>query len=296
MTDWQQTFIDQHDLPHDYRLTAEIWFVPVLDRVLQARPAGRPLMVGIQGCQGSGKSTLAAWMQAALHARGLRVAVMSLDDFYLSRKARRALAERIHPLLQTRGVPGTHDTHLLADVLGRLRSGDCPVTLPRFDKATDNPRPEHDWPVLKEPADVVILEGWCWGIPPEPEAGLTDPVNALEVQEDPDGRWRQWVNARLASDYAPLYALMDKLWVLRAPGFGCVARWRTEQESRLRETLLARGESVSGVMTPEQIERFVAHYERLTRHGLKVLPDMADVVWQLDDARRIVRLQTRDSV
>jgi len=41
------------------------------------------------------------------------VEVLSLDDFYLGHAARLQLARDIHPLLATRGVPGTHDIAFL---------------------------------------------------------------------------------------------------------------------------------------------------------------------------------------
>ena len=45
--------------------------------------------------------------------RGIPTEVLSLDDFYLGRRDRAALARDVHPLLATRGVPGTHDLALL---------------------------------------------------------------------------------------------------------------------------------------------------------------------------------------
>ena len=34
------------------------------------------------------------------------------DDFYLTQAQRQDLAQQIHPLLKSRGVPGTHDVPL----------------------------------------------------------------------------------------------------------------------------------------------------------------------------------------
>src|SRR3546814_14002567 len=52
--------------------------------------------------------------------------------------------------------------------------------------------------------DLVLFEGWFLGTPAEPEAALAEPLNALERDEDPDGRWRRWCNDALARDYPPL--------------------------------------------------------------------------------------------
>src|ERR1700753_2731069 len=81
-------------------------------------------VVGIAGGQGSGKSTIAGAMKGVLEdAFQRRSVVVSLDDYYLPHVARQALAARVHPLLVSRGVPGTHDIPALREALQRLRAG-----------------------------------------------------------------------------------------------------------------------------------------------------------------------------
>jgi len=41
------------------------------------------------------------------------------------------------------------------------------------------------------------------------------------------------------------------------------------------------------LMDRQQLQRFIQHYERLTRHGLEVLPAIADVVFELTDEQTI---------
>ena len=116
----------------------------VFEAVTRARrKQGPPWLIGLSGLQGSGKSTLAAQLVAEAHARGIRALAMSIDDFYHGRDARRRLARRVHPLLATRGVPGTHDIELLLRTLAllRLATPDQPACVPRFDKGSDT-RPE----------------------------------------------------------------------------------------------------------------------------------------------------------
>ena len=98
----------------------------VLDDAL-GLPGPTPVY-GIVGLQGSGKSTLAAQLVRAGASRGLRVVALSIDDFYLTRRERQRLATRHHPLLATRGPPGTHDVALACATLDALRSG-APGTL-----------------------------------------------------------------------------------------------------------------------------------------------------------------------
>ncbi|MBW8880776.1 MAG: hypothetical protein JF615_04925 [Asticcacaulis sp.] len=88
------------------------------------RDTASTLTVGLCGAQGSGKSTLVEQLKSRLEADGVTVAMLSLDDLYLSRLTRADLAERIHPLFQTRGVPGTHDVEI-----GKLILNDLAVSL-----------------------------------------------------------------------------------------------------------------------------------------------------------------------
>jgi D-glycerate 3-kinase len=246
----------------------------------QRRRHGRSVIVGLNGGQGSGKSTLSAIAAAQLARQGLRVAVLSLDDLYLTRAARRALAAEVHPLLVTRGVPGTHDTALGEAVLESLVAGAGPVRLPRFDKAQDDRLAVEHWPEVEAPVDLVLFEGWCLGAGPQAEAALAAPINALERTEDPDGVWRRYVNQALLGPYARLFARLDALVMLRVPDFDAVRRWREAQEVELRKRR-------AGAMAPDAVQRFVDHYERLTRHMLRTLPSVADLVLALDDDHRI---------
>jgi D-glycerate 3-kinase len=246
---------------------------------------GGPLTVGLCGPQGSGKSTLTSLLAWLLEARGLKVATLSIDDLYLPRAARERLARAVHPLLRTRGVPGTHDPVLgLATLDGLASPG--PTALPRFDKAADDRVPVADWPVFEGPADIVLLEGWCVGAHPQPSEALAAPVNALERDEDPDGTWRGFANAALAGPYSALFARLDRLALITAPDFAVVRAWRGEQEDKLRARLADLGRDPGQTMDGPALDRFVAHYERLTRWIAQDLPGAADVVIRLDAARR----------
>jgi D-glycerate 3-kinase len=246
----------------------------------------RPLIVGLSGAQGSGKSTLARRLAQILKRRGLAVAAFSLDDVYLPRVDREHLARTVHPLLATRGVPGTHDVALAMQVLAALGEPGT-VRLPVFDKAIDDRRPPSDWLAVDAPVDAVLFDGWCVGAVPQEEAALAEPVNALEREEDPDGVWRRFVNRALASDYRELFAKIDLLIMLAAPSFDVVYRWRLQQEDELRHRIAEQGGDGSRVMTERQLERFIAHYERLTRHMLDEMPARAGIVVRLDPQRRM---------
>lgn len=261
----------------------------IAERAYNSRFRDTCLVVGLCGAQGSGKSTLAVVLRRLLPEHGLAAATLSLDDFYLPLQARAELARTVHPLLRTRGVPGTHDVALALSVLDALR-GPGRVALPAFDKALDDRRPASEWPQVQAPVQVIVLEGWCVGAVPQPEAALLNPVNALESEEDPDGTWRRYVNDALARTYAPLFRQLGFLLLLAAPGFEVVYRWRLEQEQQLRRRVAGQGGGASGLMSDAQLRRFISHYERLTRHILREMPARADLLVRLDPQRRMTIL------
>lgn len=249
------------------------------ERLLR-RVTGRPAVLGLCGSQGSGKSTLAR----ALADRIEGTVILSLDDLYLTKAERVALGESVHPLLRTRGVPGTHDVSLGLAMLDSIAQG-VPPALPRFDKSRDDRAAMHDWPQAPFPARLVIFEGWCVGARPQKPAELETPINALEQIEDPRAIWRRYVDACLAGAYQTLFARIDALVLLAAPGFDTILDWRIEQEEELRSRV---GVAAAALMDKAQIARFVAHYERLTRSILEEMPLRADLTIDLDERRRVV--------
>lgn len=250
---------------------------------------GRTLVLGINGAQGTGKSTLARLLQRLLRrVYGLRAAILSLDDLYLTASERRERAQTIHPLLATRGVPGTHDVDLGIRVIRRLREG-RPVALPRFDKAADDRKPIAEWRRWEGKCDVLLFEGWCVGARPQPSEDLAEPINALERLEDPSGEWRWYVNRALAGPYQTLFAEIDFLVMLRPEDFERVYAWREQQEAGLRE----KGGG-KRVMTPRDVRRFVMHFERLTRFMWEEMPSRADVVVHLGDDHAPIRVDLGD--
>jgi D-glycerate 3-kinase len=245
----------------------------------------RPYVLGLSGLQGSGKSTLARVIKTRAEHRGWPTEILSLDDFYYSRSERETLAQQVHPLLRTRGVPGTHEIELLLSVLAALpqASDKFPVTWPRFDKGRDTRTPPSRWPRVIRPPRLVVMEGWALGLRPQLESALEEPVNELERSEDPDGRWRHWVNKQLRA-YQPLWRKLDALIVLQAPNWEAVRDWRSAAE----EELLARGAPLA--MDAPAMRRFLAHFERLSRHALATLPVLADTCVEYDTRHHVMGL------
>lgn len=287
-------FIETNRLPATFSALAEQFYQPLASQLFNlSKQTSEPFFVGINGCQGSGKSTLAAFIADYLsHNHQLNVVVMSLDDFYLSQNKRNQLASQVHPLFKTRGVPGTHNTQLLTTVLQRLKSGHSGFLIPRFNKASDEPFATSEWQQVNRPADLVIVEGWCWGVQPQTSTQLVVPVNPLEQQQDAEGIWRSHVNKQLVDDYLPLYQLFDYWVALQAPSFEFVHHWRLEQEQKLAQTL-PHGEQ-NKLMSAAQIGDFIQYFQRLTEHSLNTLGDIADTTFCLGQHREISAVLKKD--
>jgi len=269
-------YLAEQRLPADYLGFVDRALRPMAERVAAA---GAPLVVGVTGAQGSGKSAAAGALTLLLRDRGLRAAVLSIDDLYLTKAERGRLADTVHPLFATRGVPGTHDVALGIEVIESLFSAG-ETAVPRFDKAADDRRPHTDWDRVAGPVDMVLFEGWCVGARPQVEAALAEPINDLERTRDPDGVWRRHANAALAGPYQALFAKIRWQALLRAPSFEAVLGWRIEQEHKLRER-------TGGGQTDAEIAVFIQHYERLTRHIDAEMPARADAVVRLDERRDV---------
>jgi D-glycerate 3-kinase len=246
---------------------------------VRTRHPGRPALVGVSGAQGSGKSTVCGLLEAANRSR---FAAFSMDDVYLTREERQERA-RLHQrrVFAVRGPPGTHDLTLAGGLIARLGKP-LATPLPRFDKAQDDRAPEDTWPVFQGPAEAVLIDGWCLGArPPE---DIDDPLNAIEA-EDGDGYWRESVRTALAGRYAAFFHAFDAIVYLKAPSWEIVRRWRGEQEEQTLGRPLTHEEHAA-------LDRFIMHYERVTRDMLAGRHSAKWIV-HLDDARNVVRVEAR---
>ncbi|KAJ7072642.1 P-loop containing nucleoside triphosphate hydrolase protein, partial [Mycena amicta] len=243
--------------------------------ILNDSSTQRPLFIALQGPQGSGKSYLSALLAEQLRLSSLNVAVLSLDDLYLSHEGLVALATAHphNPLWRGRGQPGTHDVALGLDVLTALRDGQ-EVELPRFDKSLFNgegdrvPSGSPDAVIARPPVDVVLLEGWCVGF---------YPISTEELHARWDGAWSEErdrlrlgdavrkedivaANERLKS-YIPIWDMFDVFIQLQPAApldgqsrFSVVYKWRLQQEHHMKAGNGGRG------MDDAAVKAFVDRY------------------------------------
>jgi D-glycerate 3-kinase len=259
----------------------------------QATACASPPIIGVNGAQGAGKSTLCRLLQIVLEEGfDKHVATFSIDDIYLTRTERKALAQKVHPLLETRGVPGTHDVALglqLIRDLKTLAAGQS-LRLPVFDKAMDDRAPEQAFRQVTGPIDLILFEGWCVGAVAQSEAELRVAINSLEQREDPDQAWRHYVNQQLRGDYKTLFQTIDFLIMLKVPGMASVLEWRGKQERKLAAMKPAQGGRA--IMDTAALRRFIMHYERLTQATLAEMPNRADLVLVLNLDHQIDSVQS----
>ena len=251
--------------------------VELVGRLIAAGPQDRPPLIAVVGAQGSGKTTLARDAAGRYGA-----AQISIDDVYLTRAEREAMARTVHPLFVTRGPPGTHDLVLLQQLIDALSAAgpDDETRIPDFDKRGDDRRPVEDWRVFRGRPSAILIDAWCLGALPQDATDLAEPVNALEADHDPNGGWRRAVNGFVGGPYADFIARFDAVLFLRAPSFEVVLDWRCQQEA----DLLGLDPADLPAEERERLAGFIQYFERITRRmldgGLK-----ADVVVQLDRNR-----------
>jgi D-glycerate 3-kinase len=279
-------FTQKHQLPDDFYTVIDNHYLPLAHWLADTKLDGTEI-IGISGAQGTGKTTLSDFLKLALETQnGLSIATLSLDDFYFRRSERKNLGKKIHPLLQTRGVPGTHNLKLCNQVITNLQrlEKNNTLQLPRFDKAQDDRFPRKNWPFVTGPIDIIILEGWCLGSQPQDANSLLKPLNKLEEIQDPDMVWRTYVNDQLQTNYSELFESFDKLIFLKAPGIKAVHNWRQEQEAKLAQ----KSNSLNTeIMDESQMSEFLQHYERLTRENLNHLSLLADVTMDLNEYHHV---------
>jgi D-glycerate 3-kinase len=235
--------------------------------------------IGISGAPGCGKSTLSRALVHGLQRDGIPACRLALDDYYLGRRERERLAERVHPLMRERGVPGTHDLDLLVSDFDRLWSGrEDRVRLPVFDKSTDDRAPENRWRLVDGSPQVLLVEGWCIGappakpVPPQPEG--------RESLYAPAQRWTDHVQRAWLNMHEALGHRLQQLWYIRVPDWNCVIDWRWQQERELKEPRL---------QSRPDVERFLTGFRDISRRMLESHDRWADLVLPVDRDHNYLR-------
>ena len=247
----------------------------------------RPYFVGLAGGQGTGKTTISSLVRIILIKYfKLKVFRISIDDFYKTRKERASLSKRVHPMLMTRGVPGTHDIDMILSFFKKTKIKNFKrLKLPNFNKAIDDRFNKKKWYDLKNKPDVIIFEGWCVGAKSEKNITLKKTVNSMEKIKDKKQIWRKYVNQQLKTKYKKLYSQLDCLIYLKAENFKLLQKWRLKQERKL--LVKSKKNLNSKIMSKEDVLSFMQTYQRITQNMFKFTPKYASIIINLNSDHQI---------
>ena len=263
----------------------KLFLIPLCFWISKKTDKKRPYFVGLAGGQGTGKTTISSLIKIILIKYfKLKVFRISIDDFYKTRKERINLSKRVHPMLLTRGVPGTHDINMVLNFFKKTKSKKFKrLKLPTFNKAIDDRFNKKKWYDLKKRPDVIIFEGWCVGAKSEKNDTLNKTINSLEKAKDQKRIWRKYVNHQLKSKYKKLYLQLNCLVYLKAKNFNLLQKWRLKQERKLWITSKVK----SKIMSKGDVLNFMQTYQRITQNMFRSMPKYASVIFNLNSNHQI---------
>ena len=246
--------------------------------------------LGLSGGQGAGKTTITSLLNIILtNYFKKKVCIFSIDDFYKTHNDRKKLSKNIHPLLKTRGVPGTHDIKFIINYLKKIKlKKNKVISLPIFDKSIDDRTIKSKWKKINYIPDIIILEGWCVGAKPQSNKLLNKAVNILEKKEDLNFKWRNYVNKQLKNKYKYLFNKMNDIIYMKVPNFSSLQKWRLKQENKLR---LKNIKKKFKIMTNSEVLKFMMTYQRVTQQMFKDVPKIASAVLNLNKNHQIKNIR-----
>ena len=267
------------------------YLIPVSFWIAKKVNKKKPVIIGLAGGQGTGKTTISSIINLILVKYfKLKVFKISIDDFYKTRKERYKLSKKIHPLLMTRGVPGTHDIDLILRFLRIIKKSNFrPLSLPKFDKSIDDRLKKSQWYKIKSKPDVIIFEGWCVGAKFQKNIELKKPVNFLEKSQDKSMKWRKYVNFQLTGKYKTFHNMLDYLLYLKAENFSLLRRWRLKQEKKL--FLKSKNKKNLKIMNKNEVLNFMMTYQRITEEMFKTATKFSSIVMALNEKHQIKNIK-----
>ena len=193
-------------------------------------------IIGISALPGTGKTTLGKWLEAISLKLNFRIAVISIDDFYLPSDEMK-FAIKDNPWGVSRGFPGSHSVKLMHEkLINWKKNGE--LNVPVYDKSLRNGLGDRShW--RSDNPDVLILEGWFLGIEPfsidnDYQSRDLSVLNALESS------YRLQIQRNL-KEYLDVWSLIDHIWHLKPLKFEYMNKWKSYQE---KEMLLKKGKAL----------------------------------------------------
>ena len=263
------------------------FLVPICFWIANKTKNKKPFFVGLAGGQGTGKTTTSSIIKIILEKYfKLNVFKISIDDFYKTRKERILLSKKIHPMLLTRGVPGTHDINMMLNFFKKVKNKKFKsFQLPNFNKAIDDRFAKKYWYNIKKKPDVIIFEGWCVGAKHEKKSSLNKAINSMERIKDPKKVWRKYVNHQLKQKYKDLYSQLNCLIYLKAKNFSLLQKWRLKQENKL--WLKSKKTSKHKIMSKADVISFMQTYQRISENMFKKMTKYTSILVNLSSDHQI---------
>ena len=267
------------------------FLIPVSFWIAKKAEKKKPLMIGLSGGQGSGKTTMSSILTLILQKYfKLDVFKVSIDDFYKTRKDRKKLSVTKHPLLMTRGVPGTHDIDLMLKFFKKIKSNNFKnLKVSKFNKAIDDRCKKDLWYKIKSKPDVVIFEGWCVGAKAQTTKHMKKPINSFERVYDQGLKWRTYVNNQLKTKYNILFKQLDGLIYLKAKNFNLLRSWRLKQEKKL--WLQTKNKKNLKIMSSRDVINFMHTYQRITQQMFKDALKSSSIIMNLNSDHQIQNIK-----
>ena len=185
-------------------------------------------IIGISALPGTGKTTLGKWLEAISLKLNFKIAVISIDDFYLPSDEMK-LAIKNNPWNVSRGFPGSHSVELMHDKLLNWKiSGE--LNVPVFDKSLRNGLGDRSYWRSDNP-DLLIIEGWFLGI--EPLSNDIDEQQIKSLNLSPDESLYRFNIQKNLNSYLDVWSLLDNIWHLKPLKFEYMNMWKSNQEKEM---------------------------------------------------------------
>ena len=190
-------------------------------------------IIGISALPGTGKTTLGKWLEAISVKLNFKIAVISIDDFYLP-SDEMVLAIKNNPWNVSRGFPGSHSVNLMYEKLLNWKINGN-LNVPVFDKSLRNGLGDRSHWRSDEP-DLLIIEGWFLGIEPL-SIDVNEQIMNSSVFSTQENSYRIKIQKNLKK-YLEVWKLVDNIWHLKPLKFEYMNIWKSNQE---KEMFLKKG-------------------------------------------------------
>jgi D-glycerate 3-kinase len=185
-------------------------------------------IIGISALPGTGKTTLGKWLEAISLKLNFKIAVISIDDFYLPSDEMK-LAIKNNPWNVSRGFPGSHSVKLMHNkLLSWKMNGELDV--PVFDKSLRKGLGDRSHWRSGNP-DLLILEGWFLGIEPLSIDIINRSIKSVNLSPQ-ELFFRSKIQKNLC-EYLDVWKLIDNIWQFKPLKFEYMNMWKSNQEKEM---------------------------------------------------------------